>query len=201
MSVNPTLMPWLPDPDGPGPNGDSREPLPQPLPGEPEDPKRMQFPGAAAPLPFDSKTRARFLAKTRRNGDCWEWTAARRRGYGIFNVGTKRANNNRTISAHRYAYELFVGPVPDGLQLDHLCGNPPCVNAAHLEPVTARENTLRSRSVAAERARRTQCPKGHSDYMIRKGRRECRICRLEDGRQGRAERYRRAALRNTGADQ
>jgi HNH endonuclease len=70
-------------------------------------------------------------------GPCWLWTAATNYGYGVFRI------DRRSIYAHRYAYELLVGPIPDGLQLDHLCRVPPCVNPTHLEPVTHRENILR----------------------------------------------------------
>lgn len=65
---------------------------------------------------------------------CIEWTGCRnRKGYG----------HTTGKSAHRAVYEATVGPIPEGLQLDHLCMNPPCVNVDHLEPVTPRENSLR----------------------------------------------------------
>ena len=68
------------------------------------------------------------------DGGCIEWTGSRnRKGYG----------QTTNVAAHRAVYEATVGPVPDGLQLDHLCMNPPCVNVDHLEPVTPRENSLR----------------------------------------------------------
>lgn len=81
----------------------------------------------------------RFMAKVqKRPSGCWEWQAGRSRdGHGNFSVG------GRAIRAHRWSYEYFVGPIPDGLVIDHLCVNPPCVNPDHLEPVTHRENTLR----------------------------------------------------------
>lgn len=69
---------------------------------------------------------------------CWEWQGARdSNGYGQLNV------RNSILGAHRVAYETFVGPIPEGLHLDHLCVNPPCVNPDHLEPVTNAENVRR----------------------------------------------------------
>lgn len=77
-------------------------------------------------------------------GPCWVWVAGGwKRGYGCF------YHDNRMTRAHCFAYELLVGPVPDGLELDHLCRNKGCVNPTHLEPVTHDENIKRHfRSVA-----------------------------------------------------
>jgi hypothetical protein len=92
-----------------------------------------------------------FWAKVDKSGDCWLWTASRdSHGYG--HIGYQRRN----WLAHRLSYELVVGPIPDGLSLDHLCRNPPCVRPAHLEPVTHAENLARG-----SRAAKTHCPKGH----------------------------------------
>jgi hypothetical protein len=77
-------------------------------------------------------------------GGCWLWTGqANKGGYGAFSVGSRYDGNRRGVRAHRWAYEALVGPIPEGLQLDHLCRNPPCVNPAHLEPVTHAENMRR----------------------------------------------------------
>ncbi|MDP2917085.1 MAG: HNH endonuclease signature motif containing protein [Dehalococcoidia bacterium] len=90
------------------------------------------------------------------------------------------------VSAHKFAYETLVGPVPEGKELDHLCRNPPCVNPAHLEPVTHQENDIRgiAGTVSAQRLRSiTHCPQGHpydlfNTYIHPKtGARMCRICR------------------------
>ena len=79
-----------------------------------------------------------FWRKVRADGDCWRWTGAvTSRGYGCL------GRDGRTILAHRYAYVLTVGPIPDGLTIDHLCGNKRCVRPEHMEPVTGAENTRR----------------------------------------------------------
>jgi HNH endonuclease len=121
----------------------------------------------------------RFWAKVDRRGpdDCWPWLACRNpRGYGWFGLA-----HRKNVKAHRYAYELLVRQIPPGLTLDHLCRNPSCVNPAHLEPVTVKENVLRGDGRTAINARKTHCPAGHAydvanTYVDRHGSRECRAC-------------------------
>lgn len=86
---------------------------------------------------------------------CWIPDGHRNNGYAIFTF------NGASSMAHRASWELLVGPIPEGLQLDHLCRVRACVNPDHLEPVTQRENTLRGVSPVAENARKTHCPQGH----------------------------------------
>jgi len=83
--------------------------------------------------------KARFWSKVDAEGDCWEWTGARSdKGYGHM----RRADT--IVAAHRFAWELLVGPIPDGLEIDHLCRKRKCVNPDHLEPVTHSENMRRA---------------------------------------------------------
>lgn len=112
----------------------------------------------------------RFWAKVDKNGPdgCWIWTASTVNGYGQFGSG------GRTVRAHRFAYELLIGPIPDGMHLDHLCQTPPCVNPAHLEPVLPAINAKRVGM------RITACPQGHEytpeNTAFHNGARYCRQC-------------------------
>lgn len=107
---------------------------------------------------------------------CWFWMAARRsHGYGVF------WNGKRQVYAHRHSYECFVGPIPEGLTIDHLCRVRYCVNPDHLEPVTQKENNLRGESTMARQARQTHCHLGHelageNLYVYPNGQRKCLVC-------------------------
>lgn len=92
-------------------------------------------------------------------GLCWEWTGAKKKGYGLFNLPMVDGVRGGQIGAHRMAWKLLVDPdLPDWLDLDHLCRNHACCDPDHLEPVTRAENLRRGRSANAEK---THCPKGH----------------------------------------
>lgn len=86
----------------------------------------------------DTRLPERFWRRVQeQEGGCWLWVGTVDRGYGLLSV------DGKTVRAHRYSYETLVGPIPDGLQIDHLCRNRGCVNPAHLEPVTQVENIRR----------------------------------------------------------
>lgn len=121
----------------------------------------------------------RFIAKVHIKPGCWLWEGAiSSSGYGNFGIWPK------TASAHRFAYESFVGPVPAGLELDHLCRTPLCCNPNHLEPVTRRENTIRGTAPPALNAVKSECLRGHAfvpenTYLDRNGGRSCLQCRRD----------------------
>lgn len=126
----------------------------------------------------------RFFEKVVEQADgCWLWTAQlHNQGHGRFRLP------DRHVYAHRWAYEFLVGPVPEGMELDHLCRVRACVNPAHLEPVTHRENVLRGVSPAALHAAKTHCPKGHAfdeanTYVTAARSRQCRECRRASNRE------------------
>lgn len=108
-------------------------------------------------------------------GGCWIWVGTiASTGYGAFSI------RDRFIYAHRFSYELAKGPIPDGLQIDHLCRQRLCVNPDHLEAVTPRENNLRAPGMGGLNAAKTHCPKGHpydltNTWFLKSGR-QCREC-------------------------
>lgn len=139
----------------------------------------------------DPKVKLLARAVAGPNG-CVVWAGGKNNnGYGHITIDGQR------IYTHRLSYELHVGPIPDGLVIDHLCRNRACLNPHHLEPVTQGENTRRG-----EPAQRTHCPAGHpydeANTRIRKRTdkktggaittRECRECALAHARRRYAER-------------
>jgi hypothetical protein len=134
----------------------------------------------------------RFMSHVEKTeAGCWEWTGVRNRsGYGKFEV------RGKTLVAHRWSYEHFVGPIPEGFQVDHVkargCTLRSCVNPAHLEAVTAKENVHRSDSPCAENSRKTHCIRNHElsgdNVRVNKsGSRVCRACELNRNQRTQAD--------------
>lgn len=121
----------------------------------------------------------RLIPHFRVGDGCWEWTSFtngshRWQGYGKVTLGP-----GRYVYAHRAVYEELRGPIPEGLELDHLCRNHACVNPWHLEPVTHRENMRRSVLGSV-----TECVNGHpfddaNTYTRKGGGRVCKACRAD----------------------
>lgn len=120
------------------------------------------------------------------NSGCWLWTGALTpNGYAVIQMAKAGSGSSRNRGAHRVSFELHVGAIPQGFDLDHLCRVRCCVNPAHLEPVTRKENLLRGVGVGEGRgkaqAARTHCPHGHpydeaNTKRRKRGGRDCREC-------------------------
>jgi hypothetical protein len=161
----------------------------------------------------------RFWAKVDKNGPvpahrpelgpCWLWKTTHGGRHVTFRV------EGRQVHAYRYAHELLVGPVPEGLVPDHLCRVRACVKPiadedgpAHLELVTNRENVLRGEGPSARNARKTHCKRGHpfdtaNTHVDPRGGRTCRACKrqaVHDRGEAARRRARRAARRGDGPE-
>ena len=109
---------------------------------------------------------------------CWLWTGHvdKMTGYPRLTV------NRKSLRAHRWMYEQMIGPIPEGLTLDHLCRVRHCVNPAHMEPCSVGENAMRGNNWSAKNARKTHCVNGHeftpeNTYLCPKNNhRHCRAC-------------------------
>jgi hypothetical protein len=121
-----------------------------------------------------------FWYYVNKTSTCWLWTGATQQGYGVHTSG------GRAHKAHRVSYEEIVGPIPEGLTIDHLCRVRNCVNPDHLEPVSQKVNTLRGITIPALNAAKTSCVNGHAfdegnTYIRPDGARGCRRCRTAAG--------------------
>jgi hypothetical protein len=114
-------------------------------------------PKGAPPRPLDERFEAGVI---RTPGGCWEWSGTHDRN-GYAKLSSRREGKKVLMYAHRLAYELYVGPIPERLVIDHLCRNHGCVNPAHLEAVTQLENFMRGMHRSAVTARENRCQRGH----------------------------------------
>ena len=136
----------------------------------------------------------RFWSQVKFTDTCWLWTGSaggKGGAYGEFRFCGLR------VQAHRWAYEFCVGPIPEGLQIDHLCRVRLCVNSDHLEPVSLRVNVLRGNGLPARNARKTHCSKGHefnetNTSPVPTGGRRCRTCNREYTRKWRERKTKEA---------
>lgn len=120
-----------------------------------------------------------LLRRVEQVGDCWVWSGpTNEEGYGMVQFG--RRATKQGVRAHRAAYEFFVGPIPAGLQIDHLCRVRACVNPSHLEAVTCRDNVARALDHPGAK---THCPQGHLydevNTRFYQGRRHCIPCQRQ----------------------
>ena len=126
--------------------------------------------------------RERFWSKVDRTQSCWLWTGGKNdHGYGQIGVGSQRDGTRGMGYAHRLSYEWANGPIPRGLQIDHLCHTRGCVRPDHLEAVDRKTNLLRSSGITAVNARKTHCPRAHpydlfNTHIRPDGGRVCRTC-------------------------
>ncbi len=120
----------------------------------------------------------RFWRKVDRSGECWIWQAAKDpHGYGRI---SRKIDGVKVYLAHRYAYLTIVGPIEEGLTLDHLCRNTSCVNPEHLEPVTLYENFKRGENPKIKAHLAGTCTKGHPltpETRLTHG--QCRQCNID----------------------
>lgn len=114
---------------------------------------------------------------------CWVWKTTQANGYGRVTINGKRQ------LAHRVMYEMLVGSIPHGMELDHICRNRSCANPEHLEAVTHAENVRRGMSPRIVAWRAGTCEKGHSNrYVDASGKTVCRDCRNRRKRDAKSRR-------------
>lgn len=150
---------------------------------------------------FTARSVLRLWSRVEQRDGCWTFIGGCSSGYGQISFGPR--TDRRVYSAHRFMYQAVIGPVPDGLQLDHLCRNRACCNPAHLEPVTCEENLRRGNGWSGRNARKTHCPQGHaltpenltvSVYKTASGPKQGRKCKVCHREREAARRARRRAV-------
>lgn len=140
--------------------------------------------------PAPKPLRQRLLSKIQVENGCWVWQGYKCNwGYGRIKV------HGQILVVHRVAYEEFIGPIAENLEIDHLCRNRMCINPAHLEPVAHKVNIQRGTagkypSNGDQGRRKTHCPHGHlydlfNTHWTKLGHRECRSCRAAQNKRRR----------------
>ena len=144
-------------------------------------------------MKISEKDLRRFKNKIKYVYGHWLWGGyCNKDGYGTFSV------KHKNISAHRFSYMAFKGPIPEGMTIDHLCRTPSCVNPKHLEAVPCRENLLRSKKTqASKNLSKTHCKRGHplslENVQLKNGHRICKECRKIYNRETYARLYSKRA--------
>jgi hypothetical protein len=147
------------------------------------------------PQDFKATLASRLIDKScpEPNSGCWLWTgASQESGYG------KMWNGSRSEQAHRIAYRVWVGEIPEGQEIDHKCRTPACVNPAHLRAVTHQQNMAVSDAVMGVNSRKTHCIRGHelageNLRLYPDGSRQCRECLRLHARNAKARKRARNA--------
>ena len=112
---------------------------------------------------------------------CWQWQGAVSSHYGTIKASQTLDGGRRTLLVHRLSYEIHKGPIPEGLQIDHLCHNKLCINVEHLEAVTSQVNCMRKLNKDNQYVNRAHCSQGHeyswdNTSYTKSGSRVCLSC-------------------------
>jgi HNH endonuclease len=150
----------------------------------PKQEDRMSTPEHTIKTVLGEPYYSRFWNKVEKTATCWLWTGdVSTYGYAQFHLGSRA--KRITVKGHRLSYEMFLGPITEGMTLDHKCRVRRCVNPAHLEPVSARENVRRGLSIPAQNARKRVCQHGHpfnglnTKWRKNPPGRDCKACDAE----------------------
>ena len=148
-------------------------------------------------LELNKENKNKIINNIKIGDDCWEWTGGIRNDEGYGYLCFSGMNYKKRQVAHRVVYEIFIGDIPDNMDLDHLCRNRKCVNPWHLEPVTRSENVKRGEA-GKYQTLRTHCPKGHERNSQNTGTRTtkegkvkhyCKVCSVAVSRAWQLRKY------------
>ena len=134
----------------------------------------------------------RLLSKIKKTETCWLWEGQKNvNGYGKIGIGSRTDKTNRMVYAHRLSYEIYVGPIPEYLTINHICKVRNCVNPSHLEAITLIENLKKAdlgKNTGLKQRSKTHCPSSH-EYdkrnvrIARDGSRKCKPCQTKRSRE------------------